>query len=78
MKKLIILVPALFFITSCKKNFSCTCNEVSTVQNGGYINQTQYNVKQYNEQGARDKCTEMYVENVQPKGDHKCEVMNVK
>jgi len=78
MKKLLILVPALFMMISCKKNYSCTCNEVSTVQNGGYINQTQYNVKEYNEQGARDRCTDMYVNNVAPKGDHKREVMNVK
>jgi len=78
MKKLIILVPALFVLASCKKNFSCTCNETSTVQNGGYINQTQYNVKEYNEQGARDRCSDMYVNDKAPKGDHKCEVMNVK
>ena len=75
MKKLIILVPALIFLASCKKNYSCTCNTISTVQNGGYTNQTQYKYKEFNEQAARDKCEKDYENNVKPTTDYKCEII---
>jgi hypothetical protein len=82
MKKLFILLMAVGFLASCKKTYHCTCNTTSTaLQNGGYVNQTQYTVKMYGQEAAHDKCIEMYQEtdyyktnNVQPQ-DIKCEVI---
>lgn len=61
MKKLSILFVAVVFLASCKKTYHCTCNTTSTaLQNGGHVNQTQYSVKMYGQEAARDKCLDMY------------------
>ncbi len=85
MKKLFILVVAVVFLASCKKTYHCTCNTTSTaLQNGGYVNQTQYTVKMYGMEAARDKCMERYKEsdyvkqNNPPSADMKCEVISPK
>ncbi len=62
MKKLLFIVPALFMFSSCKKNFSCTCNTQYSTQYGGNVNQSQYNVKEYDESAAQNSCTKMYQE----------------
>lgn len=85
MKKLFILFTSVLFLASCKKTYHCTCNTTSTaLQNGGYVNQTQYTVKMYGQDAAHDKCLEMYKEtdyvkqNNPPSTDMKCEVISPK
>lgn len=75
MKKLFLFVAALLVFASCKKNFSCACKSINPVPNGGYMNQTQYSVKAYNEQAAHDDCLKTYEESGKAVGDHSCEVM---
>lgn len=75
MKKLLLLATVLIFSASCKKNYSCACKSVNPIPNGGYVNQTQYSMKEFNEQAAKDKCLKTYEESGKAKGDYSCEVM---
>lgn len=77
MKKLFIIIPALVVLSSCKKNFSCTCNTQYNTTYGGNVNQAQYSVKEYNESAANDACTKMYQEGhpTVPVNSFTCSVM---
>jgi hypothetical protein len=76
MKKLFLLAVAFVFLSSCKKNFSCACKSINPAPTGGYINQTQYGVKEFNEQAAHEHCLKNYQESGKALGDdYTCEVM---
>lgn len=75
MKKLLLLAAAVTFLASCKKNFSCACKSVNPIPNGGYVNQTQYSMKEFNEQDAKNKCIKTYEDSGKAQGEYSCEVM---
>jgi hypothetical protein len=62
MKNIMFLLAALVLL-SCKKTYHCACNSLtSNQQGGGYVNQTQYTVKERSEENAQTKCLEKYNE----------------
>jgi len=76
MKKLILLAAFVGLFASCKKNYSCACKSVNPIPNGGYVNQTQYSMKEFNEGDAKNKCLKTYEESGKALGtDYSCEVM---
>lgn len=75
MKKLLLIVPILILLASCKKKYSCTCNTQYNTTYGGNVNQAQYNVKDYSETGAHDQCLKLYQENYTTATTYTCNVM---
>jgi hypothetical protein len=57
----LLFILSLVAVLGCKKKYHCVCSVATGSSQGvGYTNQTQYTVKEWNEQKAHDKCIDEY------------------
>lgn len=60
MKNLFFCLALMVFF-SCKKQFHCTCNTVTSgAQGGAFTNQAQYTFKEFSKDEAQSKCETKY------------------